>query len=59
MRYSYCIIGLRAFKKIERKQNMAMSMKSIATIAVIAVVAVILVFQINAVRDFVGLSAKE
>ena len=38
---------------------MAMSMKSIATIAVIAVVAVILVLQINAVREFVGLSPKE
>lgn len=38
---------------------MAMSMKSIAVIAVIAIVAVILVLQINAVREFVGLSPKE
>ena len=38
---------------------MAMSMKSIATIAVIAIVAIILVLQINAVREFVGLSPKE
>lgn len=37
---------------------MAMSIKSIATIAVVAVVAVILVFQIDAVREFVGLSPK-
>ena len=38
---------------------MAMSMKSIAVTAVIAIVAVVLALQINAVREFVGLSPKE
>ena len=52
-------MGYGPLKKIERKQNMAMSMKSIATIAVIAIVAVILVLQIDAIREFVGLSPKE
>lgn len=48
------------FKKNREESNkMAMSMKSIAVTAVIAIVAVILVLQINAVREFVGLSPKE